>query len=158
LTLDVIKLADPVQRLAGDLGFGGGVDVEEVAAQMGPTRGLVDAGLGSVRCLKRLEAGTGIRLQDAAEPGQVALRMFALGGRPRTSRPPPAAVEAGMFAPIRRIARSGDKGEGGPLPGSACLHARAGVNFDTKTYARRPGPTILRGMGPDRAGNRVIFS
>ena len=37
LALDVIMIGDPVQRRAGDLGFGSGVDVEEVAAQMGPT-------------------------------------------------------------------------------------------------------------------------
>ena len=44
--LDVIKVTDPVQRLAGDLGSGGGVDVEAVPPQMGPSGRLPDAGLG----------------------------------------------------------------------------------------------------------------
>ena len=44
MTLNVIKFADLVQRFAGDLGFGGGVDVEEVAPQMGPAGRLADAG------------------------------------------------------------------------------------------------------------------
>jgi len=45
LALDVIEITDPVQSLAGDLGFCGGVDIEEVPPQMGPAGRLTDAGL-----------------------------------------------------------------------------------------------------------------
>ncbi len=79
LVLDVIEITDPGQRFAGDFGFGGGVGVEDVATQMRPAGGLADAGFaGCIRVIKRLEAGIGIGLQDAAEPCQVALRTFAL--------------------------------------------------------------------------------
>ena len=99
LALDVIKVADPVECVACDLGFGGGVDVEEVAAQMGPAGRLADAGLaGCIRCVKRLEAGIGVCLQDAGEPGQMTLRMLTLAvdreevGRPRRRRVAPWPV------------------------------------------------------------------
>ena len=43
---DVMKVADPLRCVAGDIGSGGGVDVEDIAPQMRPAGRLADAGLG----------------------------------------------------------------------------------------------------------------
>ena len=51
----------------------------EVAPQVRPTRGLAELAAAIwTRCVERVEAGIGIRLEDAAAAVQVALRMLPL--------------------------------------------------------------------------------
>lgn len=49
VALDVVERPDPVERLVGDLRFGGEPDIMEVTAQMRPARGFAEASGAAVR-------------------------------------------------------------------------------------------------------------
>ena len=66
-------LADLLQGVGGDRRFRAFVDVEELAPEVCPTRDLDDP-----FAVEFVEAGIGIGLQEATEPGQVLGRPFAL--------------------------------------------------------------------------------
>ena len=79
LCLDVIKRADPVQSLAGDLGLGGLPDVVKVAAQMRPACGLPELRGAARPCLIQiLESAVGVSLQDPFALLEVLSRVLAL--------------------------------------------------------------------------------
>ena len=66
LCLDVIKRADPVEGLAGDLGLGALPDVVKVAAQMRPACGLPEL-RGAVKpwLIQVLEPAVGVRRENS---------------------------------------------------------------------------------------------
>ena len=67
LSLDVVKLPNPVECLPRDLGLCGLPDVVEVAPQVRPTGGLAELAAAIRASLVELaEARVGIRLKDAS--------------------------------------------------------------------------------------------
>ena len=72
LLLDLVKPADALERLFGDRRAIGGVHIEEVAPDVGPTGGLEDAIAGE----QLVEAGIPVGMDRAAELFQVSLRML----------------------------------------------------------------------------------
>ena len=79
VALNVVELADPVQRLAGDLGLGRGPKIVEVAPQMRPTGGFAQMRNAiSFRHIKLGIAFVAVRLQNAARVSQMAQDMLFL--------------------------------------------------------------------------------
>ena len=100
VALDVVELADPVERLAGDLGFGRGPKVVEVAPQMGPTGRLAQTRRAiGFRLVELGIALVAVRLQDAAGVGQMAENVLFLPvwrepiDSTRVVMPPPKDVD-----------------------------------------------------------------
>lgn len=84
LTVDaafyVVELADPVERLAGDVGLGRDPKIVEVAPQVRPTTGSFPETGGSIR-FWGVKFGIDlvvVRLQNTAGIGQMALDMLFL--------------------------------------------------------------------------------
>src|SRR4029453_2098805 len=75
-SLDRVKLADFLQGVGGDRRFRAFVDVEDLAPEVCPTSDLDDP-----FAIEFIEAGIGIGLQEATEPGQVLGRPFPLAVR-----------------------------------------------------------------------------
>jgi hypothetical protein len=76
-TLDVEQLSDAIERFFGER-RSGEVDVMEFASHMRPTKHLGDGGgLAAIGLVKRAEAGITIGMQEAAESGQVPVRVLA---------------------------------------------------------------------------------
>ena len=70
VALDIVELADPVERLAGDLELGLGPEVMEVAPQVGPRGRLAQARFAIG--FRRIELGialVAVGLKDAARIG-----------------------------------------------------------------------------------------
>lgn len=79
VALDIVDLADPVERLASDLGLGRGPEVVEVSAQVRPTGRFAQTGCTiGIRLIKLAVACVAVRLEDAAGVGQVAQDMLFL--------------------------------------------------------------------------------
>jgi len=79
VALNVVKLADPVERFAGDLGFGRGPKIVEVTPQVGPAGRLLQTG--HTIEFRRVKLGIAlvtVRLQDAADVGQMGQDMLFL--------------------------------------------------------------------------------
>lgn len=79
VALNVVRLADLIERLAGDLGLGRGPKIVEVASQMRPTGGFAQTGhtIG-FRLAKLGEALVTVGLQDGADVGQMAENVLFL--------------------------------------------------------------------------------
>jgi len=95
VAFDVVKLADPVERLAGDLGFGRGPKVMEVAPEVGPTAHFAQTRWPAFR-LWLIELGivlVAVGLKNAASVGQMAENVLFLPVRPSW----PEAAYLGFF-------------------------------------------------------------
>lgn len=63
VALEVVELANAIQRLFSDLGLGSSPDVVEVAPEMRPAGGLAELGTAISACfIENLEAGVSIGL------------------------------------------------------------------------------------------------
>ena len=86
--LDPVELADAVEGLLGDRRAGRGMDVEELAPDMGPTGGFGDPVAGE----QLVEPGIAVGMDDAGELLQVSSRMLAFAvlrvTEQRRRRPP----------------------------------------------------------------------
>ena len=82
LALDIIELPDAVKCFPGDLGFGRGPNIMEVAPEMRPTGGLAELGTAiGAALIEGFEPGIGISLQDTAAVCQMLAWVLTLSIR-----------------------------------------------------------------------------
>ena len=82
LALDVIELTNAIERVLGDLRFGSGPDVVEVAPEMRPAGGFTELGAAiGPYLIESFEASVSIGLQDTGAVLQMLAGMFALSIR-----------------------------------------------------------------------------
>lgn len=74
--LDLVELADAHQHLAGKRRLGGGMELKEASAHVGPAEGQRDRAVLAVAG-QPLEPGVAVHLQHAPEPRQVRRRPLA---------------------------------------------------------------------------------